>query len=113
MSAWIWVAQPDEMAPGEFRVVFDGDTAIAIFNIDGEFHAVEDVCTHDGGDLAGGCVEGFAVECPRHGARFDVRSGAVLTPPAVVPIAVMPVRVDREGVWTRDPRNDQPLQRGP
>ncbi len=105
MSDWVYVAARYELAPGEFRVVFDGDTAIAVFNVDGAFHAVEDVCTHDGGDLAGGCVDGFAVECPRHGARFDLRTGAVLAPPAVVPIVVMPVRVDADGVWTRDPRN--------
>ena len=55
----------------EVQVAYDGDTAIAVFNIDGELYAVEDVCTHDGGELAGGPVEGFAVECPRHGAKFD------------------------------------------
>lgn len=106
MTTWIRVADRYELAPGEFRVVFDGDTAIAVFNVDGAFHAIEDVCTHDGGDLAGGCVDGFEVECPRHGARFDVRTGAVLSPPAVVPVAVMLVRVEDDGIWTRDPRND-------
>lgn len=104
MSEWVYVAGRYELAPGEFRVVFDGDTAIAVFNIDGAFHAVEDVCTHDGGELAGGCLDGFAVECPRHGARFDLRTGAVLAPPAVTPIVVMPVRVEADGIWTRDPR---------
>lgn len=104
MSEWVYVAGRYELAPGEFRVVFDGDTAIAVFNIDGAFHAVEDVCTHDGGELTGGCLDGFAVECPRHGARFDLRTGAVLAPPAVTPIVVMPVRVAADGIWTRDPR---------
>lgn len=106
MSEWIRVAGRYEIAPGEFRVVFDGDTPIAVFNVDGAFHAVEDTCTHDGGDLAGGCIDGHVVECPRHGARFDLRTGAVLAPPAVVPIAVMLVRVEDEAIWTRDPRND-------
>jgi len=104
MSDWVRVCGRWELAPGEFRVVFDGDTAIAVFNIDGALHAVEDVCTHDGGELAGGSVDGFAVECPRHGARFDLRTGAVLAPPAVVPIAVMPVRIEDDAIWTRDPR---------
>lgn len=106
MSDWVHVCGRYALAPGEFRVVFDGDTAIAVFNIDGAFHAIEDICTHDGGELAGGEIDGFAVECPRHGARFDVRTGAVLAPPAVVPVAVMALRVDADGLWVRDPRDD-------
>jgi len=86
--------------------VFDGETPIAVFNVDGAFHAVEDTCTHDGGELAGGCIDGHVVECPRHGARFDLRTGAVVAPPAVVPIVVMLVKVEDDAIWTRDPRND-------
>ena len=75
-EGWVRVGTRSELLPGEFKVVFDGDTPIAVYNLDGDLYAIEDVCTHDGGDLAGGEVFGFEVECPRHGARFDLRSTA-------------------------------------
>lgn len=103
-EGWVRVAAAGELLPGEFRVVYDGDTPIAVYNIDGALYAVEDVCTHDGGDLAGGEVFGFEVECPRHGARFDLRTGAVTCPPAYEPIASFPVREDAGAIWTRDDR---------
>jgi 3-phenylpropionate/trans-cinnamate dioxygenase ferredoxin subunit len=106
VSDWIRVGTRGELLPGEFKVVWDGDVPIAVYNIDGELYAVEDTCTHDGGDLAGGEVFGFEVECPRHGARFDLRSGAVTAPPAVVPIASFPVREADGAIWTRDDRWD-------
>lgn len=105
MSGWVRVGEASELLPGEFTIVWDGDTPIAVYNIDGAYFAVEDTCTHDGGDLAGGEVHGFEVECPRHGARFDLRTGAVTNPPAVVPIASFPVRVEEGIVWTRDDRD--------
>ena len=104
MNDWIWVGTRSELLPGEFRVVWDGDTAIAVYNIDGDLYAIEDVCSHDGGELAGGDVIGFEVECPRHGARFDVRSGAVTCPPAYEAIASFPVQEAHGGIWTRDDR---------
>lgn len=106
MSAWVCVGATADLLPGEFRVVWDGDTAIAVFNIDGAFYAIEDVCTHDGGELAGGAVEGFEVECPRHGARFDLRTGAALCPPAYEPTRTFPVKVEDGVVYTRDDRDD-------
>ncbi len=106
MSEWIEVGTRDELLPGEFKVVWDEDTPIAVYNIDGDLYAIEDTCTHDGGDLAGGEVFGFEVECPRHGARFDVRTGAVTRPPAVTPIASFPVREEDGRIWTRDDRFD-------
>ena len=103
-AQWVRVAPREDLLPGEFRVVWDGDTAIAIYNIDGTFYAIEDICSHDGGELAGGDVIGFEVECPRHGARFDLRSGAVTCPPAYVPIASFPVQEVDGIIWTRDDR---------
>jgi 3-phenylpropionate/trans-cinnamate dioxygenase ferredoxin component len=104
VSNWVYVGTRSELLPGEFRVVYDGDTPIAVYNIDGALYAIEDRCTHDDGDLAGGEVHGFEVECPRHGARFDVRSGAALCPPAYEPVACFPVREAHGGIWTRDDR---------
>jgi 3-phenylpropionate/trans-cinnamate dioxygenase ferredoxin subunit len=101
---WIRVGTRSDFLPGEYKVVWDGDTPIAVYNIDGALYAIEDTCTHDGGDLAGGEVFGFEVECPRHGARFDVRTGAVTKPPAYEPIASFPVREKDGAIWTRDDR---------
>lgn len=101
---WIRVCAYSELLPGEFRVVWDRDAAIAVFNVDGELYAVEDICTHDGGELAGGEIHGFEVECPRHGARFDLRTGAAMCPPAYEPIAKFPVVVAGGVIYTRDDR---------
>lgn len=104
MKGWVRVATTAELLPGEYRVVWDGDTPIAVFNVDGALYAIEDVCTHDGGELTGGVVEGYEIECPRHGARFDIRTGAVLCPPACEPTAKFPVHVEDGVVYTRDDR---------
>ena len=104
MNDWIRVCALSELLPGEFQIAYDGDTAIAVFNIDGELYALEDVCTHDGGELAGGPIEGFEIECPRHGARFDLRTGAALCAPAYLPTAKFPVKIEDGAVWTRDDR---------
>ncbi len=67
--------------------------AIALFNVAGEFFAIDDVCTHDGGPLAEGDLAGCEIECPRHGARFDVRTGKALCMPAIEPVATHQVQV--------------------
>ncbi|MCK9538355.1 non-heme iron oxygenase ferredoxin subunit [Dokdonella sp.] len=106
MTDWIRVCTTLELLPGESQTVWDGDTAIAVFNIEGDLYAIEDVCTHDGGELTGGPVEGHEVECPRHGARFDVTTGEALCAPAYEPVARFPVRVEDGVVYTRDDRDD-------
>ena len=94
MVEWTSVGAVDEIGPGEYRVVDIDDVAVAVFNLDGEYFAIEDVCTHDFGTLTGGCIEDGQIMCPRHGARFDIRTGAALTPPAYEPVATFQVRVD-------------------
>jgi 3-phenylpropionate/trans-cinnamate dioxygenase ferredoxin subunit len=94
MADWIDVAPASELAPGSHRVVDADGVQVAVFNVNGEFLAVEDVCTHDGGDLAGGTLEGDVVVCPRHGAKFCLRTGAVLAPPAYEDIRAFPTRVE-------------------
>lgn len=106
MSDWVDVASAAEFPPGSRRVVSVENAQIAVFNLDGGYVAVEDVCTHDGGELASGVCEGDVIVCPRHGARFSLRTGAVLAPPAYEPIAVFPVRVVDGMVQVRDPRWD-------
>lgn len=95
---WIDVCAASDLAEGEPRVVYTDDYAIAVFRVGEDVYAVEDVCTHDGGELAGGDVEGCEVICPRHGARFDLRTGAALTPPAYEPISTFPVRIQGDAV---------------
>ena len=106
MSDWIPVAAAAEFPPGTHRVVDVDGAQIAVFNVDGQYYAIEDVCTHDGGMLTGGPVENDEVICPRHGARFCVRTGEALSPPAFVPVATLPVRVDDGIVQVRDDRWD-------
>lgn len=106
MSDWIDVAATDELAPGQWRVVDADGTAIVVANVEGAYYAVEDVCTHDGGQLTGGCVEGGEIVCPRHGARFCLKTGAALTPPAYEATASFPVRIASGVVQVRDDRWD-------
>ena len=106
MSDWVTVARDGEIAPGAFRVADVDGTAIVVFNLDGGYYAIEDVCTHDGGQLTGGHVEGDVIVCPRHGARFCVRTGEALSPPAYEPTATFPVRIENGEVQVRDDRWD-------
>ncbi|MCE2998462.1 MAG: non-heme iron oxygenase ferredoxin subunit [Betaproteobacteria bacterium] len=106
MADWITVAAAGDIAPGSCKVVDADGTRIAVYNLDGEFHAIEDVCTHDGGELASGAVEGGEVICPRHGARFCIRTGDALSAPAYEPTAKLPVRIENGTVQVRDDRWD-------
>ncbi|TFH47340.1 MAG: non-heme iron oxygenase ferredoxin subunit [Lysobacterales bacterium] len=106
MAEWTDVVNTDEFDPGEYRVVDIDDALIAVFNIDGEFYAIEDVCTHDYETLTGGCIEGNEIICPRHGARFNIKTGEALTPPAYEPVATLPVRVENGMVQVKDDRWD-------
>jgi 3-phenylpropionate/trans-cinnamate dioxygenase ferredoxin subunit len=106
MSDWVTVAKTDELAPGEWRTLDVDGTAVVVFNIEGDYYAIEDVCTHDGGQLTGGAVEGDQIICPRHGSRFCIRTGEALTPPAYEPTAKFPVRVHDGAVQVRDDRWD-------
>ncbi len=106
MSDWVDVAKKDELPPGERVIVDVDDVAVAVFNIDGEFLAIEDVCSHDGAELASGELEGDVIVCPRHGAKFCLRTGDVLAPPAYEPISVFPVRIVGDTVQVRDDRWD-------
>ena len=106
MADWVRVGPTADLLPGEYCVVYDGDTPIAVFNIDGDLYAIEDVCTHDGGILTGGPIDGCIITCPLHGATFDIRSGEALTAPAYEPTASFPVRIQDGMVQTKDDRWD-------
>jgi 3-phenylpropionate/trans-cinnamate dioxygenase ferredoxin subunit len=82
MATWIPIGAASDIAAGDYASVEIDGTFVAVYNIDGEFFAIDDVCTHDGGGLAGGQIDDHQVICPRHGARFCLRTGRALTPPA-------------------------------
>ena len=106
MSEWVDVALVEEIFTGKpVRIEVDG-TGIAVFKLGQDFYAIEDICTHDGGQLTGGCVENDEVICPRHGARFSIKTGAALSAPAYEPTAVFPVRIENGIVQVRDDRWD-------
>ncbi|MDH3842244.1 MAG: non-heme iron oxygenase ferredoxin subunit [Chromatiales bacterium] len=92
-DSWIDVALASAVAPGGYEVVDTDDQVIAVVNVGGQFFAIEDVCTHDGEELTGGPIEDAEIVCPRHGARFCLRTGAALTAPAYEPVRTFPVRV--------------------
>ena len=106
MSEWTDVSDVDSFPPGDHRLVDVDDVPVAVFNLDGEFFAIEDVCTHDYGQLTGGCIEGDEIVCPRHAARFSIRTGEALTPPAYEAVSTFPVRVCEGHVQVRDDRWD-------
>lgn len=106
MDDWIDVAAPADFPPGTCRTVDAAGALIAVFNIDGTYHAIEDRCTHDDGTLSQGKVEGCEIICPRHQARFSLLTGAALCPPAYEPVATFPVRVEEGMVQVRDDRFD-------
>jgi 3-phenylpropionate/trans-cinnamate dioxygenase ferredoxin subunit len=87
------VAKLDEVPEGDVKCVKVGGQGVVLCRVEGRVYAVGDVCTHDSGPLCGGALDGHAIECPRHGARFDIRNGQVLAMPAAVPIPSYPVRV--------------------
>lgn len=106
MADWTDVDKAEAIAPGDYRVVDIDDALIAVFNIDGEFFAIEDVCTHDYETLTGGPVNGCEITCPRHGARFNIKTGEALCAPAYEPVSTFPVRVEDGVVQVIDDRWD-------
>lgn len=106
MSEWVSVAKTTEVIEG-IPVHFEIDGAkIVLFKLAQQFYAIENMCTHDGGELSGGCVENDQIICPRHGARFSIKTGEALSAPAYEPVATFPVRIEDDMVQVRDDRWD-------
>lgn len=103
-ARWIAVAPAGEIPAGELRSFAVNGAMVVVFNVDGEYYALDDVCTHDGGPLSDGVLQGDNVACPRHGACFSIRTGAVTAPPAVEPVRAYPVRVRDHVVEILDDR---------
>ena len=89
------VAPVEELRPGSVKIVMAGSLTVGVYNLNGEYFALEDRCSHDDGPLCEGEFdpETGVVVCPRHGANFDIRSGDALTLPATEPVSTYPVHV--------------------
>src|SRR5207244_4768169 len=98
MIEFVTVAKTDEIKPGERIIVEVKEHYVAIFNVDGNYYAIEDVCTHDDGPVAEGELRGFVIECPRHGAQFDITTGAVVSMPAIKPVPRYDVKVNGDDI---------------
>ena len=106
MSDWIDVVDANAMTDGEHLVVDVDGTDVAVFKLEGQFYALEDVCTHDGAEIASGEIEGDQIICPRHVARFCIKTGAFKSAPAYENIDCFPVRIEDGRVQVRDDRWD-------
>lgn len=92
------VAQIGEIPPGKTKIVLAGNKEVVICNVGNKYFCIDNVCTHDGGPLGEGELQGEIIECPRHGAQFDVSTGAVVSMPAVVPVATFPVKIQGDKI---------------
>lgn len=106
MTDWVDVIVASALADGEHMVIDLEGTEVAVFNLQGEFFAIEDVCTHDGMELASGELDGDQIVCPRHGARFCVRTGKACSAPAYEDVYSFPLRVENGTIQVRDDRWD-------
>jgi 3-phenylpropionate/trans-cinnamate dioxygenase ferredoxin subunit len=96
--AFVKAAKVSDVPVGRAITVEVNEEDIALCNVGGELYAVANVCTHDGGPLGEGHLYGDLIECPRHGARFDVKSGAVKSLPAIMPIDTYPIKVEGDEI---------------
>ena len=106
MTDWIDVCAENALADSENIIVDVDGTDVAIFKIAGQFYAIEDVCSHDGAEIASGELDGDEIICPRHGARFCVKTGAVKCAPAYEDIDTFPVRIEEGRLQITDNRWD-------
>jgi 3-phenylpropionate/trans-cinnamate dioxygenase ferredoxin component len=98
---WIDAGPVAALGDGETRSLPVGRRMVALARSGEEYFAFEDICTHDGAELTGGAIEGAEIICPRHGARFCLRTGEALTPPAYEPIRVFATKIDDGHLWVR------------
>jgi len=106
MSDWISVCAADELPQGSQHVFALDDISVIIINLNGDYYAIEDCCTHDGGTLSDGEIDGEEIICPRHFASFSIKTGEVITPPAYEAIHTFPLRMHEKMIQIRDDRFD-------
>jgi nitrite reductase/ring-hydroxylating ferredoxin subunit len=96
---WYEVAQTSDLDPGEVMYVEVGDEPVALINLDGEFYALSDICTHQEASLSDGEVDGDEIECPLHGGAFEIRTGVPANFPVVVPVETYAVKTEGDTVF--------------
>ena len=101
MADFVRVAGTNDIPDPGKQTLELGERVVVLFHVAGQFYCIDDVCTHDGGPLGDGCLQGFQISCPRHGAKFDIRSGAALTMPATIDTMAHEVRVEGNDVFIR------------
>lgn len=101
MAEFVEVALIDEIPPDSMKVFEIENFRIVICHTGDSYYAFADECTHDGAPISDGSLKNHEVICPRHGARFDVRSGAVTAPPAIVPLETYELKIENERVLVR------------
>jgi nitrite reductase/ring-hydroxylating ferredoxin subunit len=97
-NGWQEVAKVDDLAPGQMMYVEVGEDPVVLINLDGEFFALSDICTHQDASLSDGEIVGDEIECPLHGGAFEIRTGQPASFPVVVPVETYQVRVIGETV---------------
>ena len=98
MADWVAVANVGDIKPGQIKTFTVDGHPILMANWEGTLFATQDVCTHDGGPLGDGELVDGEIECPRHGGRFDLKTGAVTALPPIIPIKTFPVRVEGDKI---------------
>ncbi len=103
MTEFVKIARVEDIPPGQ-RLWHDFmEETVVVFNVDGEFFCIADRCTHDDGPLEDGELEDHEIECPRHGARFDIRTGRALCLPATSPVPTFAVKVENGDIYVESP----------
>ena len=104
MSDFVRVARVSDIPDPGKQIVEVDDRLVVVFHVAGQFYAIDDVCTHDGGPLGEGQLEGFCIACPRHGAKFDIRDGRAVTMPATRPTVAHEVKIEGDDILVRPAR---------
>jgi glycine betaine catabolism B len=104
---FVRVADTKDILPSQMKEVQADGQNICIANIEGNYYAINNICTHEGGPLADGTLQGYEVECPWHGSKFDLRTGEVTNPPANEPEPVYEVKVDGSNILVRKKGKDK------
>ncbi|MCL4396087.1 MAG: non-heme iron oxygenase ferredoxin subunit [Chloroflexi bacterium] len=98
MANFVAAAKLSEIQPGQMKALMVGTKSVLVANWEGTLFATQDLCTHDGGTLADGELIDGEIECPRHGGRFDPKTGAVTALPPMFPIKTYPIKIEGDAV---------------
>lgn len=98
---FVKVLTTKDIGNGEMKAMNFGNETVCIINLGGGFYAINNICTHEGGPLNEGTLDNFEIECPWHGAKFDIRTGEVKAPPAERPVSIYQVKIQGDEILIR------------